>query len=125
MSDFSFRKEEKITSRKIISSLFMEGKVIQVHPLRILYHLSPPGKYPAAVVVSVPRRLFKKAVDRNLLKRRIREAYRINKPFFYSGLRKLDQQVNLVILYQHHEISDYYSIQNALQRSMEILLQEI
>jgi len=125
LSDFSFSKKERITSRKILSSLFSEGKAIQVHPLRIIYQSAPAGNHPAAVAIAVPKRIFRKAADRNLLKRRIREAYRLNKPFFHSNLRKLDRGVNLVILYQHHQKVDYHSIHDALQQGLEILLQEI
>jgi ribonuclease P protein component len=125
LSGFSFKKEERITSRSTLSSLFTEGKIVHVPPLRILYLPASTGKYPAAVAVSVPRRLFRKAVDRNLLKRRIREAYRSGKPFFYSGLNKLGRQANLVILYQHHEKVDYHTIHEALLKGLEKILREI
>lgn len=122
MPEFSFSKAERLSSRKSISSLFSTGKVIKVVPLRILYAHVDEGKFPAAVAISVPKRLFKNAVDRNLLKRRIREAYRLNKPDFYSWLSKLDQQVILVIQYQHKEILDYYSINSALKEALEKLV---
>lgn len=125
MSGFSFHKGERITSRRILSSLFTQGKIIHSHPYRILYKVSLGGNYPASVAFSVPKRLFKRAVDRNLLKRRTREAYRLNKPYFYSHLHTLGCQVQLVILYQHNSIMDFQAMQDALRRGIEKLLQEI
>jgi len=121
MPELSFKKGERLSSRKSISSLFKTGKVIKVYPLRILYAHVEEEKFPASVAISVPKRLFKKAVDRNLLKRRIREAYRQNKPLFYSWLSELDQQVILVIQYQHRDILDYNSINAALKEALEKL----
>ena len=125
MSELSFKKGERLSSRKSISSLFKTGKVIKAYPLRILYAHVEEGKFPASVAISVPKRLFKNAVDRNLLKRRIREAYRLNKPLFYSWLSKLDQQVILVIQYQHKDILDYHSINAALRKTLEKLVLKI
>lgn len=127
MSDFSFKKGERISSRRTISTIFTEGKIIHVHPFRILYRYrySEEAKHPAAVAIAVPKKLFRKAVDRNLLKRRTREAYRRNKPFFYSRLRKFGLHVNLVILYHHHRILDYHSMHNALLQGLEKLTREI
>ncbi|MCK5136875.1 MAG: ribonuclease P protein component [Bacteroidales bacterium] len=125
MPDFALKKGERLSSRKTISTLFQEGKVIKAYPLRILYCHAEQGQYPASVTISVPKRLFKRAVDRNLLKRRIREAYRLNKPVFYSGLMTMDQQVFLVIQYQHREIVDYQTIQTGLHQALEKLLRQL
>lgn len=83
------------------------------------------GPCSAAVAISVPKRLFKKAVDRNLLKRRIREAYRQNKPDFYLKLSALDKQVNMVVQYQHSRIVDYRSLEKALIKGLNNLVQQM
>ena len=57
-----------------------------------------------------------------MLKRRIREAYRINKSGFYRELTKIEQQVYLVIQYQHKEIADYQTIEKALKKAQEQML---
>jgi ribonuclease P protein component len=66
------------------------------------------------MAVSVPKRLFRKAVDRNLLKRRIREAYRLNKPDLNKSLQQNNQHVKLLIQYQHTEILNFKTIEKAV-----------
>ena len=76
---FTFRKHEKLKSRKLIGKLFEEGKSVKKFPLRLVYlqteHTSD-SKIQAGF--SVPKRNFKRAVDRNRIKRLMREAYRLN-----------------------------------------------
>lgn len=70
------------------------------------------------MAVSVPKRLFKRAVDRNLLKRRIREAYRLNKVDLYALLQGKEQKLNLVIQYKHQQIASYQIIEAALIKAL-------
>ncbi|MEN8226946.1 MAG: ribonuclease P protein component [Bacteroidota bacterium] len=125
MPDFSFKKGERLSSKKAISLLFQSGRSVASVPIKIIYNQSEMEQYPATVAISVPKRLFKKAVDRNLLKRRIREAYRLNKPEFYSNLRKNHMQLSLIILYQHREILDYKSIEKGVKMALDQVLQKL
>lgn len=125
MSDLSFKKREKLRSKKSISALFESGRNVKAFPLRILYSGIDSGSYPALVAISVPKRLFKKAVDRNLLKRRIREAYRHNKSGFYMRLSGLNKQVNMVIQYHHSKIVDYRTMEEALIKGLNTLLHDL
>jgi ribonuclease P protein component len=86
--------------------------------LRILYNLQGEGPHPVTMAVSVPKRLFKRAVDRNLMKRRIREAYRLNKPGLYELVKKRGVKIHMVIQYQEREISNYKTIEAGLQRGL-------
>lgn len=70
------------------------------------------------MAVSVPKRLFKKAVDRNLIKRRIREAFRLNKPDLYTLLQQKKLKLDLVIQYQSKEIQEYKRIEDGLIKGL-------
>jgi ribonuclease P protein component len=117
--DFSFKKSERLTGSKSISSLFQDGTSISSYPVRILFNAEGRGPKPAALAISVPKRLFKRAVDRNLIKRRIREAYRINKPQLYARLQSMQIKANVVIQYQQKEILDYQTIEAGVIKALK------
>lgn len=75
-------KEERIYSRNDIQSLLKTGKWETFTCLKICYKVHENSEDDGRMMVSVPKRSFKRAVKRNLLKRRIREAYRLNKDRF-------------------------------------------
>ncbi|RDC65151.1 ribonuclease P protein component [Adhaeribacter pallidiroseus] len=80
----SFKKEERLCSKKLIEQLFREGSSFNLYPLRFIFiKQSPPAAIVPQILISVSKRNFKKAVDRNRLKRQIREAYRQNKTILY------------------------------------------
>jgi ribonuclease P protein component len=78
MATFSFPKSERLHKKKTIQELFDKGSSFYLYPFRVFFQNAPD--LPAnQVLFSVSKRNFKRAVDRNLLKRRMREAYRLNK----------------------------------------------
>ena len=85
---YTFRKEERLCSRKYLDLLFKNGSSFLLYPFRVSYlFVDEPADVKAQVVINVPKKRYKRAVDRNLLKRRIREAYRLNKEEnFYTQL---------------------------------------
>ena len=92
----TFKKEERLCSKKSLDLLFKNGSSFLVYPFRITYLLvDEPHLYPAQVVINVAKKRYKRAVDRNLIKRRTREAYRLQKEaLLYSHL----QDQNLLLL---------------------------
>ena len=78
-SRHTFRKAERLCSKKRIEELFSNGRSLSAYPLRAIYEVHDQDLAPVQVLISVSKRHFKYAVDRNRLKRCIREAYRLNK----------------------------------------------
>jgi len=82
----TFKKEEKLKKKKLIGQLFAQGRSLSAYPLKLIYlqtdHDSP---YKIQAGVSVSKRNFKKAVDRNRIKRILREVYRKNKYLIYES----------------------------------------
>lgn len=118
---FKFPKNERLCSKKLIDSLFANGKSIFLYPYRIKY--LPASQFEVEsnqFLISVPKKLFKRAVDRNLIKRRVKEAYRLHKSTF---LNTEDQKEFLLIAYIYvaKEILDYQQIESKLIESLKRL----
>ncbi len=80
-------KEERLKSRKLIERLYKEGNSVKAFPLRMMFlQTEHTSNFPCQVGVSVPKRNFKLAVDRNRLKRLMRETYRLQKEIVYNNL---------------------------------------
>jgi ribonuclease P protein component len=77
------------------------------------------------MAVSVPKRLFKRAVDRNLLKRRIREAYRLNKQAIYDVMNQKNRKLHMVIQYQQKDINDFHSIEAGIKKGLALITEHI
>ncbi|PSR55448.1 ribonuclease P protein component [Adhaeribacter arboris] len=119
----NFTKEERLRSTKLIEQLFREGSSFNLYPLRFVYlkPTSPMATTPQ-VLISVSKRNFKKAVDRNRLKRQIREAYRLHKGILLStGSSPLQL---LGILYIAKEKKPFKVIQKKLISGLERFLNE-
>jgi len=97
---FTFRKDEILRKKKLIDRLFAEGTTFFIYPFKV-FCLSAPLEttFPAQILISVGKRSFKLAVDRNRIKRQVREAYRLNKQHLYDHLEKSRQQCALGIIY--------------------------
>ena len=106
--DFNYPKNEKLKSTKIIDSLFSEGKSVSKFPLRLVYVPLSDSDEQLKFGVSVSKKHFKRAVDRNYYKRILRECYRLNKKLIHDNL---DQPYAIMFFYQtkerltHHEIN--------------------
>ncbi|MFM8913287.1 MAG: ribonuclease P protein component [Flammeovirgaceae bacterium] len=76
---FTFKKEERLSSKKQIEELFTKGSCFYLYPFKVIYHPKSVASPPHQILISVSARTFKRAVDRNVIKRRIRESYRLQK----------------------------------------------
>jgi ribonuclease P protein component len=122
--DFTFSKNERLCSKKVIDKLFAEGKTVFVYPVKIVYLETPlPVQNKVQSGFTVGKRNFKRAVKRNLIKRRMREAYRLNKQFFYNEIG--EKQVAVFFIFTGKEISEYKQIEAAVKKGMKKLATEI
>ena len=116
-ASFTFHRNERLKSRKTIASLFKSGRSFVAYPLRVVWVLSHAGEQGRATVsISVSKRIFKTAVQRNRLKRQMREAYRLHKHEFYLQLERHQKHVSLMITYIAKEPLPYAEIDAGLKK---------
>ena len=121
---YTFKKEERLCSKKLLDKLFHNGSSFLVYPFRVV---SIPETLevnsPAQVVIAVSKRKFKHAVDRNLIKRKVREAYRLNKEtLLYSFLREKRLNLLIGIHYIGKEIPEYQFVEKKLKLALARLI---
>ena len=115
---FTFRRAERLRSRKTIARMFKEGKSVRAYPLRLVWLplAADEAETPVQFGVSVPKRNFKSAVARNRLKRRLKEAWRLNKGWLYRQLEGKQKSFAFMVLYTGKEELAYPEIEAALQK---------
>jgi len=115
MEGFTFQKGERLCSQKIIGELFTTGESFLAYPLKVVFLKTElPECFPVQAAFTVSKRNFKRAVDRNLLKRRMREAYRLNKPDLYNQIADKKLQIAIMFVYIAKDISEYPAIDKAM-----------
>jgi ribonuclease P protein component len=118
----SFSKQEKLTGKKQIEGLFKGVASFYLEDLHVKYQ-EVEGETCNKVLISIPKKLFNRAVDRNLLKRRMREAYRLNKEILLTKSGK--QYLYVAFIYLSKNILTFNEIQDQLIRCLERLVIEV
>ena len=114
---FKFNKAERLKNHHLLSTLFTSGKSFSAYPLRVVYiPIEEPGLFPAQFSLSVPKKKFRLAVDRNRIRRQIREAYRLQKHLLYEDLQSKDKRIALMVMYVAKEEKTYKDIEQSMKR---------
>ncbi len=105
---FTYPKAVKLKSKKTIDQLFSEGKSVARFPLRLVYLAVDADDEPSKMGVSVSKKYFKKAVDRNYYKRVLRECYRLNQSLLTQN--ESNKKYVMMLLYQSAERLSYQEV---------------
>ncbi|GLR18796.1 ribonuclease P protein component [Portibacter lacus] len=119
MANFSFPKSVRLTNKKKFELLFEESQIVKAFPLKIMFRLkedtlNEPESPKFQFAFTVPKRSFKKAVDRNYLKRRMKEAFRLNKQLLEETLPPFYG----IIIYTNREKQDFHAIEKAMIKAL-------
>jgi len=122
----SFPKTEHLCGEKRITRLFTQGDAFIAYPLRVVYIIEPKTEnIPASVMVSVPKKRFKRAVKRNRLKRLMREAYRLNRQELSEKLNEKELQMHVAFNYVSDEELDFAQVEKKMKVALKKLIEKI
>lgn len=120
MKRSTLSRHERLTSRKAIEELFASGKSFSSGPLRLVWSLQSAESAAFRVLFSVSKKKFPRAVDRNRIKRLLRESYRTQKPDPIHG-----RLIHLAIIYLGSELPELPSIQKHLSPALKRLITQM
>lgn len=117
MTEFNLPKSEKLYSFGAIRRLFTEGRGGFVYPLRYMVYAEDADEMRAEILFSTPKKFLKRANKRNKIRRRMREAYRLNKTILLASDEP--RLIQVALIYSSKELLDYKTIENATKRILE------
>lgn len=125
---FTFSKSERLCSKKIIEDIFQRkgSQQFLCFPILVSWKfITLPATSPAQVLFSIPKKKFKKAKDRNRIRRQLREIYRLHKNPFYELLNTKNLQCAVVISYIAKEKLPYRQLENAFQKCIQQIIANV
>ena len=119
----TFTKEERLTSKTNIKELFNKGSSFALYPYKIIFTPQPEAaSHTIKAIFTVPKRAFKKAVDRNFIRRRMKEAYRLNKTAFYNKLNP--NNFHICFIYIAKEKNEYAFLEKKMKAGLDKFMLE-
>jgi ribonuclease P protein component len=115
---YSYNKTEKLKSRKTLNTLFTGGKSFSVFPIKVFYLLPQTKEITVQAGVGVSAKNFKKAVERNRIKRLLRECYRLNKLSLHAVVEQKQKSVAVFFLYIGKEMPEYLLLNEKMQTAL-------
>jgi len=121
---FTLKKAERLSSKKIIDKLFTEGESFLQYPLKIVFlQTDIISAYPAQAGFTVSKKIFKRAVARNRIKRLLRESYRLNKHIIYDI--NSSSKIAIFFIFIGKELPEYKQIERAMSEGLKKLINRL
>ncbi len=124
----TFRKTEKLCSKKAIDSLFENGSVFYANPFKVLYHIEEQPEEPGPkVLISIPKKYIRLSADRNRMKRLVRESYRRLKYRIHTPVEESKSGLSLAIIYTGKKVISFQEVNLALEQiisKLELIIEK-
>lgn len=123
---YTLSKAERLSWKRYIDLLFLQGQSFIAYPLRVVYlPVEKRLSVPVSILISVPKKKFKRAVKRNLIKRKIRESFRLHKQELTDNLTAADKQLLVAFIYLDNQIASFAEMEKAMNKAFRILREKM
>ena len=123
---YTLSKAERLSWKRYIDLLFLQGQSFIAYPLRVVYlPVEKRLSVPVSILISVPKKKFKRAVKRNLIKRKIRESFRLHKQELTDNLAAADKQLLVAFIYLDNQIASFAEMEKAMNKAFRILREKM